>query len=281
MATDTRIIRSTVADDAEFRAWAQSVHDALIAVGLVQAADTGQINFATVARPLANADAGYAVYRFSDALQATRPVFIRLLFGAGNAVTTPRLGVQIGTGTNGAGTLNGVVSQNRTLTNTSAATANVLSWASGSTNRVTFCMWGADSTTGRAVAFGVERTHDANGDDSNVGVRIWYSSSQSGAGLEDLSYAGPIATGASAAMNSAETTAVNGADTVFFPIYGAVKISRFPMTGAVGFYNADAANGSDVQLDPDGHGLKTYRTLNTVTSGPVGGGSTRFAMRFD
>lgn len=282
MATDTRIIRSTTADDAEFRLWAQSVHDALIAVGLTQATDTGQINFATVAKPTStNVDAGYAVYRFSDALQATRPVFIRLVFGTGNQATTPRIGVAIGTATNGAGTLSGISTTLRNLNTSAAATQNVQSWASGSTNRVTFCMWGGDTTSSRAVAFGVERTHDANGDDSNVGVRLWTAAGSSTA--DDLSFAGPSygsTNGFPAAMSSTESTGVNGSDTVFFPIYGAAKIAQFPLTGVLGFYNADAVNGSDVLVDPDGHGTKTYRTLNLLGTGPVGGNS-RYAMRFD
>jgi hypothetical protein len=55
----------------------------MVAGGWVQTADTGQIDFATQAKPAgANTDAGYVVMRMNDVHQALRPVYVRLTFGS-------------------------------------------------------------------------------------------------------------------------------------------------------------------------------------------------------
>ena len=63
--------------DAILRTQLLSWHNAMLACGLVQAGDTGQINFSTVTRPVAGGQPiGNLVYRFNDALQSTAPVFL-------------------------------------------------------------------------------------------------------------------------------------------------------------------------------------------------------------
>lgn len=93
--------------DAEFRAWATSLNDHLIAAGLIQTTDTGQLDLTTATRPGVSTYAGYRIYRFNDTLQSTAPVFIRIDFGTGTSATIPSVNVRVGTGTNGAGTLTG------------------------------------------------------------------------------------------------------------------------------------------------------------------------------
>jgi hypothetical protein len=95
--------------DALFRSRGLAINAALTAAGLVQTADTGQIDWATVTRPGAvNTQAGYEIWRFNDSLQGTAPIFLRIAYGTGNRATDfNRLGlwVGVGAGTNGAGTL--------------------------------------------------------------------------------------------------------------------------------------------------------------------------------
>ena len=93
--------------DAEFRVWATALHDALIAAGLVQTTDTGQVDLTTAVKPGTSAYAGYRVYRFADTLQATAAVFVKIEFGTGTTATHAAIRVQVGTATNGAGTLAG------------------------------------------------------------------------------------------------------------------------------------------------------------------------------
>lgn len=120
--------------DAGFRAWGLELSGRLATAGLVQTADTGQINWTTATRPGSNAYAGYEVWRFNDALQSSAPVFIRLEYGTSNNTGTPALRVTVGTGSNGAGTMTGVVSSQHILhcaniLVTNAATTNFNSYA--------------------------------------------------------------------------------------------------------------------------------------------------------
>lgn len=94
--------------DATFRVWAAEVIAMLTAAGVTQTADTGQINTATVTRPGTNTNAGYAIFRFNDSMQATAPIFFRIDFGTGSVATAPRMQLTVGTATNGSGTISGV-----------------------------------------------------------------------------------------------------------------------------------------------------------------------------
>jgi hypothetical protein len=86
MAIDIRNLPAFLADDATFRAWGSGIAAQIAAMGLVQTSDTGQINWVTVARPALNTIAGYEIWRFNDALQATKPVFIRIDYGTSSPV---------------------------------------------------------------------------------------------------------------------------------------------------------------------------------------------------
>lgn len=116
----THTMSSLVADNGNagsgtaIRAWAQKVHDALVAVGMVQTSDTGQINLATVTAPSAAATAaGYEIWRFNDTLQATAPVFFKLEYGSGSAAANPQLWITVGKGSDGAGNITGTLFSRR------------------------------------------------------------------------------------------------------------------------------------------------------------------------
>lgn len=93
--------------DAEFRLWGSELNTKLAAVGLVQTADTGQINWVTVVRAGVNSEAGYEIWRMNDTLQGTAPVFLRIGYGTATAVNNPRIQITLGTGSDGAGVITG------------------------------------------------------------------------------------------------------------------------------------------------------------------------------
>lgn len=104
MAVQTLNIYPYSFANADFRQWGLAISNALAAAGLVKTADTGQIDWTTVLATNANLQKrGYEVWRFNDALQATRPVFIRIDYGSGNYPYNPMLWFTIGTATDGAG----------------------------------------------------------------------------------------------------------------------------------------------------------------------------------
>ena len=107
MTTSTTTTPIDQTSDAAFRTWVAEIITQLAAVGLTQTADTGQINTSTVTRAASSTAAGYTIWRFSDTLQSTSPIFLKLEFGSGSGGNTyPQMWVSISTGTNGAGTLN-------------------------------------------------------------------------------------------------------------------------------------------------------------------------------
>lgn len=92
-------------NDASFRNWVARAIDMLEGVGLVRTSDGGQIDPATVVRPIAaSVIAGYAIFRLpSDYAQEERPVFLRVEFGSGTSASYPGLRVVVCKGTDGDG----------------------------------------------------------------------------------------------------------------------------------------------------------------------------------
>ena len=104
-----------------WKALCQDIHDQIVASGLDVAADTGQLSISGVGSlPSYGTYAGFKMYKFDDAAQATMPIFIKVEFGVdsdalhGNigyyssgSAKTLRIRVTIGTATNGSGTVTG------------------------------------------------------------------------------------------------------------------------------------------------------------------------------
>lgn len=121
-----RMIQGDNTTDALFRAWGLALSQAIQATGWVKTADTGQIDFATVTKPtLGNQQRGFEIYRPADSLQASAPWFVRIEYGSDpGAAQRCGLFITFATGTDGAGTLTGTVSNRVTVSlNTQQNTA--------------------------------------------------------------------------------------------------------------------------------------------------------------
>lgn len=120
-------IPPTVPFRDDLNAWKitfNDIHDNLIEAGLVQTADSGQLDIDSVEElPPDGEFAGYRVYRFNDNHQATCPIFIRLDFGCGIEGLSSGVGassrahrrtrclrcrVTVSSGSDGSGNLNDV-----------------------------------------------------------------------------------------------------------------------------------------------------------------------------
>lgn len=84
----------------------------MIAAGMVQSGDVGQLDFSTLASiGTVNTDLGYKIYAFDDALQSTMPIYVKVVFCnqqiGGNAPypAYPVMKVSVGSATDGAGNL--------------------------------------------------------------------------------------------------------------------------------------------------------------------------------
>jgi len=164
-----------MSSDAGFRAWGVEFSAAMATIGMVQTADSGQINWTTVIRPAGSSNAGYEIWRFDDTNHTAAPIVIRIDYGCDNAVTRPRMMLTIGTGSNGSGTITGVL---KTTTQVSRGNSNVVS---SITNYPTYmccvdgflgvCWKGGGSDTGRAYAFfSIGRTVDDTGAPTTAGI---------------------------------------------------------------------------------------------------------------
>lgn len=158
------------ASDADFRAWGSSHDAALTAIGAVQTADTGQINWVTVLRPGTNTDAGYSMWRFGDALQATAPIFFKVYYGTFASATVPRVRLGVGTGSDGAGNLTGLVIPEQTLTPNSAINSTVTNYqtyACGVAGMIGIAFkvgsQGAAGTVAKTSGFVISRVVDSAG----------------------------------------------------------------------------------------------------------------------
>lgn len=138
--TTTILNVSGAANETAFRLWGKGLSDAIVAAGLVRTADTGQINWATVTMPGPNSYAGYEIFRFNDAIQATSPLFIKIEFGVATS-SAAQIRTQFGKGSTGAGVLTSTFGAQIVQTTSNQITAISQSFISGDGSTLSIAMW--------------------------------------------------------------------------------------------------------------------------------------------
>lgn len=178
MSTTTTNTFQDQSTNANFQAWVNEVYNALVTtLGLTHTADTGQmaVPCVTAAPSGASQSAGYYVFRFNDTLQATAPIFLKLEFGSGaSGANFPQMFITVGTGTNGAGTVNGVAMVRSAVGNGSTngqATTNYNSY---------YCYNTAQGFLGATLKLGMGGTNE-----STMGFMVWRSVDATGAPTGD------------------------------------------------------------------------------------------------
>ena len=170
MATATASIAPYNGTLATMRAFAQFISDNIQAFGMVKTADTGQT--AASALPIGSGSlvvAGYEVFRFNDALQSTAPIYVKIEYGT-YTTTIPCIWVTIGTSTDGAGNITGVIGPRTIFSSTAAASATpYASFISGGPNGFRVAFYTGAQNVGYILIFSVERTKDAAGVDTADG----------------------------------------------------------------------------------------------------------------
>ena len=214
----------TNSSDANFRAWGSYISARFAAVGLVQTADTGQINWTTVLTPASpGLFTGYEIWRFNDALQATAPVFFKIEYGEGLTADNPGI-ESICSGSNGAGALTGVLSAQYMAIGTVQAGA-VNTHGSGSTGRFVINGGWITGTTG--MIFGFERSKDAAGADTAEAVLYVMTGTTGslaagrivGVWSTTLGDIGPTTVITAPALFPPGATSTSGAQTIVAPIF--------------------------------------------------------------
>jgi len=146
----------------------------LTGAGWVQTGDTGQQSSASwPAISGTNTANGYQVWRMADALQGSYPVYMKVELGSGSVAGVIAFWITIGTGSSGAGAITGTLLARTQFGNYSnLSTTAFPSFGSGSTSRFNWALWLNLATSNSAFYFGVERSKDGTGADTNVGLII-------------------------------------------------------------------------------------------------------------
>lgn len=270
MSVDQRALLAFLGTDADFRAWASGVA-AQIATGLTKVtAETGQIDLTTVARPSINTFAGFEMYRFSDSLQATKPVFVKIEYGIGGVADRPALAVTIGTGTNGSGTLTGQVSVRKTLLATASKTTTVTldSYCSATSSRLALVNnhdLSGTSGTFRIVAI-IERTRTAAGVETGDGVILITASGGVLSAYQFIPFSGSIpAAGIPPILGMAAGRTVEGASVALSPCIAFFGKPLYILT--VGYEHADIGENASFS----GTHLGATHTFMPLGDGMIGG----------
>lgn len=175
--------------DAKVRSFCQAIETALSGCGLVQTADTGQINTSTITHPGSTATLlGYQIWRFNDSLQGTAPIYLRVHYYTGSHASgaSPNVRITVGQGTNGSGTLTGLltpqfVGLGGTYIQTSVATNTAMKILATHTDGYFMIFTDTISATvsntnQNAIWFIMDRTRNqTTGAPTSEGVSMWNS----------------------------------------------------------------------------------------------------------
>lgn len=221
-------------NNAGFQAWATEIYDNIIAAGLVQTTDTGQLSTpVSASRPANGAYAGYWIFRFNDSLQGTAPIFIKIEPGRGNSGDTLAIRVNIGTGSNGSGTITGAVLTAQRIDNNSFSASSVTPYPSYVNHDEGFFAFGFKSggTTGGAgmARLIIARTCDDDTTPNASGYWIERITSTAAASVICGTWGGSSLTDNArnwSVVTMGVTNSAVGSDYQVFKCYGAYRAAR-------------------------------------------------------
>ena len=231
---------------ASLRQWVGGFFSSLNATtGWLQTNDTGQADITAIVGIGVTGDTpiGYRVYTFSDALSATNPVYVKIEYGTGTApgYAFPGMWITVGTGTNGAGTLTGQVSQRLALSDPAATIASYLSYFSGGPSRF---ICGLFDSLNINWIISIERSKNSAGADNGDGIILHVASRRGGTYQQFIPYTGTVVAAMPfwmGAFSPYTTMAVNNLVGITFP----TPFNAVPYNSG---YNLAISNGSDIPM---------------------------------
>lgn len=293
MAKEQRSISNSISSDANWRTWGSTISDLWQDVGLTKTADTGQIDWTTATRPTSTGFAGYEIFTLdTDTEHASFPLYLRVDYGVRTGSGTPpwqRLGFQVGSGTNGAGTLTGQVGTQRIMAATGTAANDTTSQNHFCSSGDGYFAWGSSwnatiGTNSNALwnAFVViERLRDNTGAVTDNGVYMVTSgmaSADCGAQItrsDDINPAYTTPSSSSFRMGAyvPNMSGNRGTDLYLFSHQPADYALYNPCLSHIFYNNADLTAGIDINVDMYGTS-RTYKPLGI--NGSSGACSTAF-----
>ena len=265
MAYQVYLTAAQFTSDAEFRAWGKAISDGIAAMGQTRRAESGQVNWTTVTKPtLASTVAGFDCFAFADAFQATAPVVYKLEYGTGNSANAMGLWLTVGSGTDGAGNVTGVIIARRQIGQWTTSTTVSPTLIAGSTNWI-----GVFVATGVVThLFHLERTHDASGADTDLGVLASVSGTWSGQDTSQYLARVNIGTisneGTLGALAPSTGSGSIGSQTMVFPIFPAAGPFLNPFLNVLIMFAANSTTWVPFPMSHYG-ATRTYIPLPTTT----------------
>lgn len=292
MSTATSTTVAGIGTLAQYKDVLNAIDGAFTTMGWTKGTDAGTLNISTIAAtPVAGANTGWIIYKMGDSLQATAPCFLKITFGAGagNAAIL-HLNIQLGTGSNGSGTLTGQVATalNLELSNQDTSYATHVSHYCGASNRMVFSLFDSGPNNyfnTQVIIFSIERLHDATGVDTaggfqmiaaSNGVRVSYVVTATGT---IPSYY--LATNCSAPPTG---SGVNGVNTYLFPVRCWAPQEVAPSLNLAAYFNADLTQFNPVvatMWDGVGHTVLPLGVSGNAAVSASYGGTTVYSMRWE
>lgn len=278
--------------DAYIRAIAAAFFGNLSSGGMVQTSDTGQTaNNAFPRTTAGNQVSGYQIWRFADSYQATVPVFIKFELVSSTTNPCPGLAVTIGTGSDGAGAITGVLMA-RTVLTTGSQSAAINHYFSSSTNRFAAAFGIGGQSGYYTILVAVERSKNpATGADSNEGLIVHLITANnsslsvySGGYIPFTGSARAFQANATALVCKGQTTMLSGATIGLIPVTPlTITLPCNPGYNLMMYFTADISAQSQIPVTVYGT-THTYITLGVGAAyllGWSGFNTDRYAMLFE
>lgn len=269
--------------DGIFRAWGLALSTALQAAGLALVADSGTVNWTTVTRPTtASAKAGYEIYRFTDTLQTSFPIYFRIDYGTANVASgvCPGTWMTVGTGSDGAGNILNQTVPVTQMTSSGAATATNTAMTVGASYSVgagaAFILGGTQPCTGLNNNWCIGRSCDTNGNLTGSGVVLYNNGLVTQPKMLSGNFSpitqytivnpgcGPLSTGVSVSTGGA---------IVLYRNY-MLSPGPFPTNAAVCYFSTDISTNATFLAAPFGSTNHTYLAMGASNAGGFSSGQS-------
>lgn len=162
---------------ANFKAWAKPISDWFrSAAGYTNTADSGQVNWSTIAAVPGSAAYVYDIFQSNDAFTQ---FFLKVEYGNTAGTNQPNVRITIGTGTNGSGTITGFITTAFScspsgITPPSTTTQYECDFTGDSANsRIGVMMWRNGPSSQGQMLFAIERSVNASGASTSTYVTLY------------------------------------------------------------------------------------------------------------
>lgn len=265
---------------ANFKNWAQAISNAFAAFGWTQTADTGQVNWASIAS-VPSSTYVYEIWKAADSLASSMPIYIKIEYGF--SATQVGVRVTVGTASNGSGTITGAVATgfsaqlitNNANFNTNQGATTFPCYFSGTNGGFRMLMWINGAAT--PFLFAIERSKDATGaNTADYFTIVWCSSAIRQQTITSALTVTTFETQVIGCTGSANNgTGAFGGTVAAFPIFPLIGKLGNPMLSVMAVIASDVADAATVTV------ASLYGSTHTYIACKTGGVFQRFAQLFN